>query len=65
MEHKSINHKRQDIPWENPPITENEKPGNTLSMIDRFAENGLQDTSRLLDKRYHLNKREERYNTIL
>ena len=40
--HKLFNHKRQDIPWENPPNTEDEKPNNYLSMIDRFIENGLQ-----------------------
>ena len=35
--HKSFNHKRQYIPWENPLNMEDKKPNNSLSMIDRFA----------------------------
>ena len=48
-----------------PPNTEDEKPNNSLSMTDRFAENGLQHISRLPDKRYHLSNREERSNATL
>ena len=44
---------------------EDEKPNNSLSMIDRLAKNGLQHISRFLDKRYHLNSREERSNATL
>ena len=60
--HKSTNHERQDIPWENPPNMEDEKLKNSLSMIDRFVENGLQHIIIFLDKRYHHNSREERSN---
>ena len=35
------------MPLENHPNIEYEKPKNSLSMIDRFAENGLQHISRL------------------
>ena len=41
------------------------KPNNYLSMIDRFADNGLQHISRFPDKIYHLGNREYRSNTIL
>ena len=51
---------RQDIPSENPPNTEDEKPNNSLSMIDRFVENGSQHISIFPDKRYDHNSREER-----
>ena len=51
---------RQYITWEKPPNAEDEKPNNSLSIIDRLVENGLQHISRLPDKRYHLNSREER-----
>ena len=51
---------RQDIPWENPPNTKDEKPNNSLSMVDRLVENGLQHISRLHDKRQQLNNIEER-----
>ena len=44
---------------------EDEKPINSLSMIDRFAENGLQNISRSPNKRYHLSSREERSNATL
>ena len=63
--HKSFNHKRQDIPWENPPNMEDEKPNNSLSMIDRFVENGLQHIIIFPNKRCHLSSREEKYNTTL
>ena len=53
------------MPWENTPNMENEKPNNSLSMIDRFAENGSQHISGLLDNRYHHNNREERSNVTL
>ena len=56
---------RQDIPWENPPNTKVEKPNNSLSVIYRFAENGLQHISRFPNKRYHLSSREERSNETL
>ena len=36
---------RQDVPSKNPPNTEDEKPNNSLSIIDRLAENGLPYTS--------------------
>ena len=55
--HKSINHERQDIPWENPPNMEDEKPINSLSMIDKFVENGLQHISIFPDNIYHLRSR--------
>ena len=32
----------EDIPWKNPQNTEDEKLNNSLSIIDRFVENGLQ-----------------------
>ena len=32
---------RQGIPWENHQNIEDEKPRNSLSMIDKFAKNGL------------------------
>ena len=51
---------RQNVPSENPPNTEDEKPNNSLSIIDRLAKNGLQHISRFPNKRYHLNNREER-----
>ena len=57
--HKTINHKRQDILWENPLNMEDEKTSNSLTMIDRFVENGLQHISKLPNKRYHLNNKEE------
>ena len=63
--YKSINHERQDIPWENTPNTDDEKPNNSSSMIDRFAENGLQHIRILPDKRYHLSSREERSNATM
>ena len=44
---------RQYVPWENPPNTEGEKTNNSLSIIDRLAENGLQHISRYPDKREH------------
>ena len=44
---------RQDIPWENPPNTEDEKTNNSLSIIDIFAKNGLQHNNILPDKREH------------
>ena len=56
---------RQDIPWENPPNIEDEKPNNSLSIINRFVENGLQHIRIFLDKRYHLSSREERSNVTL
>ena len=58
-------YKRQDIPWENPPNTEDEKPNNYFSIINRFAEDGLQHISRLSNKRYHLSNREEKSTTTL
>lgn len=58
--HKSFKHTTQDVPWENPPNTEDEKPNNSLSIIDRLGENGLQHISKLPDKRYHLSIKEER-----
>ena len=51
---------RQYVPWEKLPNTVDEKPNNSLSIIDRLAENGLQHISRLLDESYHLRSREER-----
>ena len=60
-----INHERQDLPWENNPNTEDEKPNNSLSMIDRFAENDLQHISIFPDKRCHHNNREERSKATL
>ena len=63
--YKSINHEREDIPRENPPNTKDEKPTNSLSIIDRFAENGLQHINRFPDKRYHLSSKEERSNVAL
>ena len=57
--HKTINHKRQDILWENPLNMEDEKTSNSLTMIDRFVEDGLQHIRKLPDKRYHLNNKEE------
>ena len=63
--YKSSNHKRQYIPWENPPNKEDETPRNYWSMIDRFAENGLQHISKFLDKIYHHSSREERSNVTL
>ena len=45
---------RQDIPWENLPNTKNEKPDNSLRIIDRVAKNGLQHNSIFLDKRENL-----------
>ena len=51
--------------WENHSNTEDEKPNNSLSMIDKFVENDLQDISILNDKRYHLNSREDRSNVTL
>ena len=44
---------RQDVPCENPPNTKDEKPINSLSIIDRLVENGLQHISIFLDKREH------------
>ena len=44
---------RHYVPWENPPNTEGEKTNNSLSIIDRLAENGLQHISRLLNKIEH------------
>ena len=41
---------RQDITWENPPNTEDEKPNNSLIIIDRMVENGLQHNSIFLYK---------------
>ena len=29
---------RQEVPWENPPNTEDEKPNNPFSMIDNCRE---------------------------
>ena len=44
----------QDVPWENPPNIEDEKPNNSLNIIDtRLTENFLQHISRLIDKREH------------
>ena len=42
---------RQDMPQENPPNTEDGKPSNSLSIIDRFVENCLQHNNRFPDKR--------------
>ena len=56
---------RQDVPLENPPNTEDEKPNNFLTVIDRFAENGLQHIRILPNKRCHLGSIEERSNTTL
>ena len=58
--HKSFNHKRQDIPWENHPNMEDEKTNNSSSMRDRFVDNGLQhkvyfpirDITLAVEKRY-------------
>ena len=50
---------------------EDEKPINSLSMINRFVENGLQHIIilqhiRILpDKRYHLSSRKDRSNATL
>ena len=63
--HKSFNHKRQDIAWENHPNTKDENPNHSLSMIDGFANNDLQHITRFPNKRYHLGSREERANTTL
>ena len=35
--HKTLIQMRQDIPRENPPNMEDEKPNNSFSMIDRFC----------------------------
>ena len=44
---------------------EDEKPINSLSMIDGFGENGLQNIRIFPNKRYHLGIREERSNVTL
>ena len=44
---------RQDIHWENPLNQEDEKPNNYLSIIDKFADNGLQHNRRFSYKREH------------
>ena len=44
---------RQYVPQENSPNTEDGKLNNSLSIIDRLAENGLQHISRYPDKREH------------
>ena len=44
---------RQDIHWETPLNQEDEKPNNSLSIIDIFAKNGLQHNSIFPDKREH------------
>ena len=56
---------RQDIPWENPPNKEDEKPITSLSMIYRLVESGLQHMSIFPYKRYHHISREERANVTI
>ena len=45
--------------WENSPNTEDEKPSNSLSMIDRFEKNGLQHIRRFPINKYILRIRED------
>ena len=44
---------------------EDENTNNSLGMIDRFVENGLQHIRKFPDKRYHHINREERSNVTL